>query len=73
LRDFGFDPGPIDGLYTTQMQVAVRGYQSRYSLPVSGLLDDTTRLQLIRGLQYDEADRSRGVVSWWVSWVRKVP
>jgi hypothetical protein len=24
LQDFGFDPGPIDGIYTAQTQVAVR-------------------------------------------------
>jgi peptidoglycan hydrolase-like protein with peptidoglycan-binding domain len=57
LQDFGFDPGPIDGIYTAQTQAAVRAYQARYGLPVSGLLDYATRLQLIPGLQYDKADR----------------
>ena len=57
LQDFGFDPGPIDGIYTAQTQAAVRGYQARYGLPVSGLLDYATRLQLLPGLQYDKADR----------------
>jgi carboxyl-terminal processing protease len=57
LRDFGFDPGPIDGIYTAQTQAAVRAYQARYGLPVSGLLDYATRLQLLPGLQYDKADR----------------
>jgi peptidoglycan hydrolase-like protein with peptidoglycan-binding domain len=56
LRDFGFDPGPVDGLYTNQTQAAVRAYQVRYGLPVSGLLDDTTRLQLIPGLDYDRGE-----------------
>jgi Putative peptidoglycan binding domain len=73
VHDFSFDPGPVDGVYTAQTQAAVRAYQARYGIAVSGLLDDTTRLQLIRGLQNDEADRSRGMVSWWVSWVGKVP
>jgi peptidoglycan hydrolase-like protein with peptidoglycan-binding domain len=54
VRAFGFDPGPIDGLYTAQTQAAVRGYQARYGLPVSGLLDYTTRLQLIPGLDFDK-------------------
>jgi peptidoglycan hydrolase-like protein with peptidoglycan-binding domain len=54
LRDFGFDPGPVDGLYTAETQAAVRGYQARYGLPVSGLLDYTTRLQLIPGLDFDK-------------------
>jgi murein L,D-transpeptidase YcbB/YkuD len=57
LLDFGFDPGPVDGIYTAQTQAAVRAYQARYGLPASGLLDYATRLQLIPGLQYDKADR----------------
>jgi peptidoglycan hydrolase-like protein with peptidoglycan-binding domain len=43
LREFGFDPGPIDGIYTAQTQVAVRAYQANYGLVVSGLLDRQTR------------------------------
>jgi peptidoglycan hydrolase-like protein with peptidoglycan-binding domain len=57
VRDFGFDPGPVDGIYTAQTQAAVRAYQARYGLPVSGLLDYTTRLQLLPGLDYDKPDR----------------
>jgi peptidoglycan hydrolase-like protein with peptidoglycan-binding domain len=57
LQDFGFDPGPVDGIYTAQTQAAVRAYQARYGLPVSGLLDYTTRLQLIPGLDFDKPDR----------------
>src|SRR6266850_6786214 len=57
LQDFGFDPGPVDGIYTAQTKAAVRAYRARYGLPVSGLLDYTTRLQLIPGLEYDRADR----------------
>jgi peptidoglycan hydrolase-like protein with peptidoglycan-binding domain len=57
LQDFGFDPGPVDGIYMAQTQAAVRAYQARDGLPVSGLLDYTTRLQLIPGLDYDKPDR----------------
>ena len=46
LREFGFDPGPIDGIYTVQTQAAVRAYQATYGLSVSGLLDRQTRDQL---------------------------
>jgi peptidoglycan hydrolase-like protein with peptidoglycan-binding domain len=42
LRDFGLDRDPIDGIYTIQTQAAVRSYQARYGLLVSGLLDYTT-------------------------------
>jgi peptidoglycan hydrolase-like protein with peptidoglycan-binding domain len=50
LRDFGFDPGPVDGTFTAQTQVAVRAFQARYGLPVSGLLDHTTRDELKLGV-----------------------
>ena len=50
LRDFGYDPGPVDGLYTAQTQAAVRAYQARYGLPVSGLLDAATRRELLPGV-----------------------
>jgi murein L,D-transpeptidase YcbB/YkuD len=57
LQDFGFDPGLIDGIYTAQTQAAVRAYQARYGLPVSGLLDYPTRLQLLPGLDFQNATR----------------
>ena len=57
LQDFGFDPGPIDGIYTAQTQAAVRAYQARYGLPVSGLLDYLTCLQLLPGLDFQNATR----------------
>ena len=50
LRDFGYDPGPVDGRFTAETQAAVRAYQARYGLPISGLLDWGTRQELIPGL-----------------------
>jgi murein L,D-transpeptidase YcbB/YkuD len=50
LQAFGFDPGPIDGLYTAQTQAAVRAFQSTYGLVVSGLLDRQTREVLRLGV-----------------------
>jgi peptidoglycan hydrolase-like protein with peptidoglycan-binding domain len=55
LRAFGFDPGPIDGIYSAQTQAAVRAFQATYGLLVSGLLDRQTREQLKVG-----ADSKRG-------------
>ena len=52
FQDFGFDPGPVAGLYTAQTQAAVRAYQSRYGLPVSGLLDEAPRRRLLPGLDF---------------------
>jgi peptidoglycan hydrolase-like protein with peptidoglycan-binding domain len=57
LRDFGFDPGPIDGIYTAQTQAAVRGYQARYGLPVTGLLDYATRVRLLPGIDFQHSAR----------------
>jgi murein L,D-transpeptidase YcbB/YkuD len=50
LKDFGFDPGPVDGTFTAQTQAAVRAFQARYGLPVSGLLDRPTREELQLGV-----------------------
>jgi peptidoglycan hydrolase-like protein with peptidoglycan-binding domain len=50
LQAFGFDPGPIDGLFTAQTQAAVRAFQRRYGLTVSGLLDRPTREELKLGV-----------------------
>jgi peptidoglycan hydrolase-like protein with peptidoglycan-binding domain len=50
VRDFGFDQGPVDGVYTAETQAAVRAYQRRYGLPVTGLLDHATRRELLPGL-----------------------
>jgi peptidoglycan hydrolase-like protein with peptidoglycan-binding domain len=43
LQAYGFDPGPIDGVYTAQTQAAVRAFQATYGLSASGLLDRQTR------------------------------
>ena len=57
LQDFGFDPGPIDGIYTAQTQAAVRAYQATYGLSVSGQLAYETRLQLLPGVDFQNAAR----------------
>jgi peptidoglycan hydrolase-like protein with peptidoglycan-binding domain len=49
LRAFGFDPGPVQGVFTAQTQAAVEAYQARYGLPVTGLLDEATRRQVLPG------------------------
>jgi len=49
LRAFGFDPGPVKGVYTPDTQEAVRAYQARYGVEVTGLLDLATRRGLLPG------------------------
>jgi peptidoglycan hydrolase-like protein with peptidoglycan-binding domain len=56
LRDFGFEPGPDDGTFTAETQGAVRAFQARYGLPVSGLLDRATREELRLGVGPKRAD-----------------
>lgn len=56
LQDFGFDPGPVDGIFTAQTRAAVRAFQARYGFLVTGLLDRETRRELLPGLDYWEFD-----------------
>jgi peptidoglycan hydrolase-like protein with peptidoglycan-binding domain len=56
LQAFGFDPGPIDGIYTAQTQAAVRAFQATYGLWVSGLLDRQTREALKVGVDPKPGD-----------------
>jgi peptidoglycan hydrolase-like protein with peptidoglycan-binding domain len=50
LQAFGYDPGPVDGFFTAETQAALRAFQRRYGLTVSGLLDRETRRELVPGL-----------------------
>jgi peptidoglycan hydrolase-like protein with peptidoglycan-binding domain len=55
LQAFGFDPGPVQGVYTAETQAAVRAFQARYGIEVTGLLDLATRRQLLPG--FDQRPR----------------
>jgi peptidoglycan hydrolase-like protein with peptidoglycan-binding domain len=50
LQAFGYDPGPVDGVFTAQTQTALQAFQRRYGLSVSGLLDRETRRELVPGV-----------------------
>jgi peptidoglycan hydrolase-like protein with peptidoglycan-binding domain len=50
LQAFGYDPGPVDGVLTAQTEAALRAFQRRYGLTVTGLLDRETRRELVPGL-----------------------
>ena len=39
LRDLGYRPGPIDGMFGPQMRMALEKYQLSEKLPVTGQLD----------------------------------
>ena len=52
LRDLGYDPGPIDGLFGPRTRTALAKYQTSERLPVTGDLDAITleRLDVYRRL-----------------------
>lgn len=46
LKDKGFDPGPIDGIMGPRTSAAVREFQEKEALTVTGRLDEETRAKL---------------------------
>jgi TonB family protein len=59
LRQAGVAPGPADGLPGAQTAAALRVYQQRESLPVTGLLDDRTKNALGIRLHIPPASQQR--------------
>lgn len=49
LQAQGFDPGPIDGVMGPRTSAAVRDFQEKESLTVTGQLDAETRARLTAG------------------------
>jgi peptidoglycan hydrolase-like protein with peptidoglycan-binding domain len=47
LHDKGFDPGPIDGVAGPRTSAAVKDYQTKENLAVTGTLDADTRAKLM--------------------------
>jgi len=46
LSNLGFDPGGIDGIMGPRTRAAIRQFQAKYGLPISGEPDDQTRGKL---------------------------
>jgi peptidoglycan hydrolase-like protein with peptidoglycan-binding domain len=46
LKSEGADPGPIDGVMNHRTEAALRQYQEKHGLPISGTADDVTLKQL---------------------------
>jgi len=46
LKDIGYDPGPCDGFWGTQVESAVRAFQKDRGLSITGKLDAPTRNEL---------------------------
>jgi peptidoglycan hydrolase-like protein with peptidoglycan-binding domain len=49
LKVAGYDPGRADGIFDEKTSAAVRQYQAANGLPVSGQLDEPTRLVMFPG------------------------
>jgi peptidoglycan hydrolase-like protein with peptidoglycan-binding domain len=45
----GFPTGPEKGRITPQTEAALRAYQQKYGLPVTGMLDEATQSSLVAG------------------------
>jgi carboxyl-terminal processing protease len=48
LKQLGYNPGPLDGLWRPKTQHAIRKFQQANRLPVTDKLDDKTLLQLLQ-------------------------
>jgi hypothetical protein len=46
LKDRGMHPGPVDGVVSPETQAAIRAFQERQKVPVTGRLDSRTREKL---------------------------
>lgn len=46
LKDLGYDPGPIDGMWGGKTQRAVKEFQKGNDLSVTGQLDEETKIKL---------------------------
>ncbi len=53
LKMAGYDPGRADGIFDEKTSSAVRKYQAARGIPVSGLLDEPTRMVMFPG--HDQA------------------
>jgi len=56
LKVAGFDPGRTDGIFDEKTSAAVSKYQAAKGIPVSGLLDEPTRLVMFPGFLGDNED-----------------
>ena len=59
LRDLGYHPGPIDGLFGPQTRMALEKYQLAEKLPVTGQLDAETMERLDVYKRLFSPDRAR--------------
>jgi peptidoglycan hydrolase-like protein with peptidoglycan-binding domain len=59
LRDKGHNPGPIDGVMGPRTSAAIKDYQQKENLSVTGQLDAETRAKLMAGASTSSTDTGR--------------
>ena len=47
LKELGFEPGPIDGVFDAQTEPTLRGFQKKAGIPETGKVDDATMAELV--------------------------
>ena len=60
LKQIGYNPGPLDGVWGSKTQKAVKQFQQDSGLPVTGNLDAETRRQLLPMTNGDQKGGSVG-------------
>ena len=61
LDELGFDSGPVDGIFTPALEVAVTEFQRNAGLIVDGIVGDTTFDRLHHLRQVHAGDRAAGI------------
>jgi peptidoglycan hydrolase-like protein with peptidoglycan-binding domain len=46
LMELGYDPGPLDGIWGKKTVAALKEFQKDNNLPITGFLDDKTKIEL---------------------------
>lgn len=57
LQSAGFDPGPVDGVFGSDTEGAIKGFQNKLQHPVNGKLTDQTWSALMQTPPPDISDR----------------
>lgn len=63
LKELGYDPGPIDGLWGRKTETAVKKFQQEHSLSVTGKFDKETqeKLGLLEASDPQETNQSKQI------------
>jgi peptidoglycan hydrolase-like protein with peptidoglycan-binding domain len=60
LKDLGYDPGPVDGVFGTKTENAVKQFQSDKGITADGIVGPITWLNLDEAAEFDEPVLNQG-------------